>query len=63
MRQHPSIRVTVEGHADSRGTNEYNLAMGERRASAVRDYLVGLGMAGRAYFDREQGRRRAALPR
>jgi peptidoglycan-associated lipoprotein len=45
MRAHPSIRVTVEGHADSRGTNEYNLALGERRASAVRDYLVGLGVA------------------
>jgi peptidoglycan-associated lipoprotein len=45
MRQHPSIRITVEGHADSRGTNEYNLALGERRASAVRDYLVGLGVA------------------
>lgn len=45
MRQHSSLRITVEGHADSRGTNEYNLALGERRASAVRDYLVGLGVA------------------
>jgi len=45
MRQHSSLRITVEGHADSRGTNEYNLALGERRASAVRDYLVGLGIA------------------
>ena len=35
----------VEGHADSRGTNEYNLALAERRAGAVRDYLVGLGIA------------------
>ena len=34
----------VEGHADSRGTAEYNLALGERRASAVRDYLVNLGV-------------------
>ncbi|MSO48484.1 MAG: peptidoglycan-associated lipoprotein [Acidobacteria bacterium] len=40
-----STRVTVEGHADSRGTNEYNLALGERRAASVRDYLVGLGVA------------------
>ena len=38
-------KVTVEGHADSRGTNEYNLALAERRASAVRDYLVSLGLA------------------
>jgi peptidoglycan-associated lipoprotein len=34
----------VEGHADSRGTAEYNLALGERRGSAVRDYLVNLGV-------------------
>jgi len=39
-----SVRTMVEGHADSRGTNEYNLALGERRASAVRDYLVSLGI-------------------
>ena len=38
-------RITIEGHADSRGTAEYNLALGERRASAVRDYLVSLGVA------------------
>ena len=37
--------MTIEGHADARGTNEYNLALGERRASAVRDYLVSLGIA------------------
>src|SRR6185295_1058299 len=45
MRMWTSIRIRVEGHADSRGTNEYNLALGERRAAAVRDYLVGLGIA------------------
>jgi len=39
-----STRVTVEGHADSRGTNEYNLALGDRRAAAVRDYLATLGV-------------------
>jgi peptidoglycan-associated lipoprotein len=38
-------RVSVEGHADQRGTNEYNLALGERRAKAVMDYLVSLGIA------------------
>ena len=41
-----TTRVSVEGHADSRGTNEYNLALGERRANAVRDYLVSLGVSG-----------------
>jgi peptidoglycan-associated lipoprotein len=40
-----SIKVTVEGHSDARGTNEYNLALGERRAAAVKDYLVSLGIA------------------
>jgi peptidoglycan-associated lipoprotein len=39
-----TARVSIEGHADSRGTNEYNLALGERRAAAVRDYLVSLGV-------------------
>ena len=39
-----STRATVEGHCDSRGTTEYNLALGERRAAAVRDYLVSLGV-------------------
>ncbi len=39
-----STRVTIEGHADSRGTNEYNLALGERRAASVRDYVVSLGV-------------------
>jgi peptidoglycan-associated lipoprotein len=39
-----STQIMVEGHADSRGTNEYNLALAERRADAVRDYLVSLGL-------------------
>jgi peptidoglycan-associated lipoprotein len=40
-----TTRVTIEGHADSRGTNEYNFALSERRAASVRDYLVSLGVA------------------
>jgi peptidoglycan-associated lipoprotein len=39
----PSVTLSIEGHADERGTREYNLALGERRANAVRDYLVALG--------------------
>jgi peptidoglycan-associated lipoprotein len=46
MKRWTSTKVTVEGHADARGTNEYNLALGERRAAAVRDYLAGLGLSG-----------------
>ena len=44
LKQRGSVRVMIEGHADSRGTNEYNLALGERRADAVRDYVVSLGI-------------------
>jgi peptidoglycan-associated lipoprotein len=44
MKKWTTTKVMVEGHADSRGTNEYNLALGERRADAVRDYLVSLGI-------------------
>ena len=44
LRRWTSTRVLVEGHADSRGTNEYNLSLGERRAASVRDYLVTLGI-------------------
>ena len=39
----PSVTLTIEGHCDERGTREYNLALGERRANSVRDYLVALG--------------------
>ena len=45
LRRWTTTRVSVEGHADARGTAEYNLALGERRASAIRDYLVSLGIA------------------
>lgn len=45
MRKWTSTKVTVEGHADSRGTSEYNIALGERRAAAVKDYLVSLGIS------------------
>src|SRR3546814_707503 len=40
----PNVRVTVEGHADERGTRDYNLALGERRANAAKNYLVSLGV-------------------
>ncbi len=44
MKQYPSVSVTVEGHCDERGTREYNLALGERRATAVKNFLVALGV-------------------
>lgn len=45
LKSFPFRNVTVEGHCDERGTREYNLALGERRANAVKDYLVSLGIA------------------
>lgn len=45
LRNYPSERVTVEGHCDERGSTEYNLALGDRRASAVKQYLVSLGIS------------------
>lgn len=47
LNQYPSVGVTVSGHADERGTREYNLALGERRATAVKNYLVALGIDSR----------------
>ena len=44
LRQYPNLVVTVEGHADERGTREYNLAIGDRRATAVRNYLLALNV-------------------
>ena len=45
LNQNPSRNIVVEGHCDERGTREYNLGLGERRANAVRDYLTSLGVA------------------
>ena len=44
LARYPNKRATVEGHADERGTREYNLALGERRANAAKNYLVSLGV-------------------
>jgi len=44
LQSNPSVALTIEGHADERGTREYNLALGERRANAVREYLVARGI-------------------
>ncbi len=43
--QYPQLTFTIEGHADERGTREYNLALGERRANSAKNYLVSLGVA------------------
>ncbi len=45
LNKFPGTSVTIEGHADERGTREYNIGLGERRASATKDYLVALGVS------------------
>jgi peptidoglycan-associated lipoprotein len=45
LQQNPTVRVTIEGHADERGTRDYNIALGERRANAAKNYLASLGIA------------------
>ena len=44
LNTYPSLTVTIEGHADERGTREYNLALGERRANSVKNYLIASGV-------------------
>lgn len=44
LKRFPGVTVSIEGHTDERGTREYNLALGERRANSVRDYMIALGV-------------------
>lgn len=61
LMEFPSVTVTVEGHCDERGTREYNLALGERRANAVKDYLVALGIAPSRVTTISYGKERPAV--
>lgn len=45
LKSRPQVKIQIEGHCDNRGTIEYNVALGERRANAVKNYLVGLGVS------------------
>lgn len=46
LQKHPEVQITIEGHCDQRGSSEYNLALGQRRADSVKTYLEDLGIAG-----------------
>lgn len=59
--QHPGVTIQVEGHCDERGTREYNLALGERRANAVKEYLVSLGVAADRIGTISYGKERPAV--
>ena len=58
LRQNPQVSVVIEGHADERGTREYNLALGERRAAAARNFLVTLGIEARRMTTVSYGKER-----
>ena len=63
LRQYPSVRVLVEGNCDERGTREYNLALGARRAAAARDYLQSLGVGADRMQTVSYGKERPLDPR
>ena len=62
LQQHNTYYVIVEGHCDDRGSDEYNRALGERRALAVRDYLVALGVADNRIQTVGYGEEKPAVP-
>lgn len=61
LKQYPNVNVTVEGHCDERGTREYNLALGERRAAATKKYLVGVGITANRITTISYGKERPAV--
>lgn len=61
MRKYPNMTVTISGHCDERGTREYNLALGERRAMAAKDYLVALGIPANRINTISYGKERPAV--
>lgn len=63
LRQYPNVRVLVAGNCDERGTREYNLALGARRAAAARDFLVSLGVSGDRVETVSYGKERPVDPR
>lgn len=61
LKTYPNVTVTIEGHADERGTREFNLALGERRATAVRNYLAAQGIGGNRVRTISYGKERPAV--
>jgi peptidoglycan-associated lipoprotein len=61
MGEHPDVRIRIAGHADERGTREYNLALGDRRATAVRNYLASIGVPGQRLDTVSYGKERPAV--
>ena len=62
LRKNKKLNVTIEGHADERGTREYNLALGERRANAAKDYLMTYGISGKRISTISYGKEKPVNP-
>lgn len=62
LNRYPAVRVRIEGNADERGTREYNLALGARRANAVREFLTGQGVSGSRIETLSYGKERPIDP-
>ena len=63
LRKNKNLNVVVEGHADERGTREYNLALGERRANAAKDYLMTYGISGKRISVISYGKEKPVNPK
>ena len=61
LKTYPQVTITIEGHADERGTREYNLALGERRANAVKNYLIAQGVQNARVKTISYGKERPAV--
>ncbi len=61
LQRYPNLTITIEGHADERGTREYNLALGDRRATAVKNYLVAVGVSATRITTISYGKERPAV--
>ena len=62
LRKNKNLSVTIEGHADERGTREFNLALGERRANAAKDYLMTYGISGKRISTISYGKEKPVNP-
>jgi peptidoglycan-associated lipoprotein len=62
LKRYPNVNVTIEGHADERGTREYNLSLGERRAQAVQNVLIALGIPASRLSTISYGKERPEIP-
>ena len=61
LKQYPNVTVTIEGHCDERGTREYNIALGERRATAAKNFLTSLGIDAKRVSTISYGKERPAV--